>query len=143
MSKQKIKILWVEDNIGDILIIKEAFKEAGVSYQLNVVNDGVEAMDYLFRRGRYARAHRPDLIILDLNLPKKNGREVIKEIKADSSLADMPLVVLTTSSHEQDVLEGYDPKRCLYLIKPINFLAIVNSARQIQNFWLSIISGKQ
>ncbi len=142
MGKSMINILWVEDNVGDILLIKEAFNEAGVTHRLTVVNDGEEAMDYLFRRKPYVKARRPDLIILDLNLPKKSGREVIAEIKADSELSRIPLVVLTSSSHDQDVLHGYDPNRCLYLTKPSSFMAIVDMAKQIQSFWLSLAEQK-
>ena len=142
MGKSMINILWVEDNIGDILLIKEAFNEAGVIHRLTVVNDGEEAMDYLFRRRPYAEAQRPDLIILDLNLPKKSGREVIAEIKADSELAQIPLVVLTSSSHDQDVLAGLDPERSIYLVKPLSFAAIVDMAKQIHGFWLSLIDRK-
>jgi chemotaxis family two-component system response regulator Rcp1 len=143
MDKSIINILWVEDNVGDILLIKEAFNEAGVRHRLNVVNDGEEAMDYLYHRGRYARVHHPDLIILDLNLPKKSGREVIAEMKADSQLFRMPLVVLTSSSHDQDVLQGLDPKKSIYLVKPLSFAAIVNMAKQIQSFWLSLVDQKK
>jgi CheY-like chemotaxis protein len=142
MGKSMINILWVEDNVGDILLIKEAFNEAGVIHRLTVVNDGEEAMDYLFRRRPYVKAQRPDLIILDLNLPKKNGREVISEIKADLELARIQLVVLTSSSHDQDVLTGLDPQRSIYLVKPLSFAAIVDMAKQIQSFWLSLINQK-
>ena len=142
MGKSMINILWVEDNVGDILLIKEAFNEAGVIHRLTVVNDGEEAMDYLFRRRSYVKAQRPDLIILDLNLPKKSGREVIAEIKADSELSQIPLVVLTSSSHDQDVLTGLDPQRSIYLVKPLSFAAIVDMAKQIQSFWLSLINQK-
>jgi len=128
----------VEDNIGDILLIKEAFKQAGLSHRLNVVNDGVDALNYLFRRGRFARASRPDLVILDLNLPKKTGREVIADIKTDPSLSRIPLVVLTSSNSDQNVLDGCDPKRSLYLVKPLSFQGLVDSAKQIQSFWLSL-----
>jgi CheY-like chemotaxis protein len=138
MSKPVIRILWVEDNVGDILLIKEAFKQAGLSHRLNVVNDGVDAVDYLFRRGHFARAGRPDLVILDLNLPKKSGREVAGEIKTDQSLSQIPLIVLTSSSHDQDVLAGYDPKRCLYLVKPTSFQGLIDLAKQIQNFLLTL-----
>ena len=119
MSKSMINILWVEDNVGDILLIKEAFNEAGVIHRITVVNDGEEAMDYLYRRKPYAKAQRPDLVILDLNLPKKSGREVITDIKTDSELSQIPLVVLTSSSHDQDVLHGLDPKKAIYLVKPL------------------------
>lgn len=138
MAEQKYKILWVEDNIGDILLIKEAFNEASIDYHLIVVNDGADAMKFLTRQGRYAHVRRPDLIILDLNLPKKNGREVIRDIKADSSLVGIPIVVLTTSNSDQHVLEGYDPKRCLYLVKPLSFTALVDVAKQIHSFLLTI-----
>lgn len=138
MSKPTTKILWVEDNISDILLIKEAFREAELHFNLNVVEDGVEAMNFLFRRGRYARSHRPDLIILDLNLPKKSGREVIKDIKADSLLSEIPLVVLTSSNRDQDVLEGLNPEHSLYLVKPSNFDALVDLAKRIHSFLQSV-----
>jgi two-component system response regulator len=138
MSKASTRILWVEDNISDILLIKEAFREAGFNSKLTVVEDGVEAVNFLFRRGKYSRSHRPDLIILDLNLPKKNGREVIEDMKADSTLMEIPLVVLTSSKHEQDVLTGLNPERCLYLVKPISFEAIIDLAKQIKEFLLTV-----
>ena len=140
MSKAIIRILWAEDNIGDILLIKEAFRYAGLSYQLNVVKDGAEAMDFLLRRGRFSRSHRPDLVILDLNMPKKSGREVINDIKADTSLSDIPLVVLTSSTADRDAIDGLDPKHSLYLVKPSSFIALVNLAKQIHNF-LSSLTG--
>jgi CheY-like chemotaxis protein len=143
MSKPAARILWVEDNIGDILLIKEAFEQAGFSHRLTVVNDGADAIDFLFRRGRYTHVRRPDLIILDLNLPKKTGREIIEEIKTDSALFEIPLVVLTTSTYDQHVLEGCDPKRCLYLVKPLSFQALIDLAKQIQSFWLSLTGSKQ
>ena len=143
MSKLAARILWVEDNIGDILLIKEAFEQAGFSHYLTVVNDGADAMDFLFRRGQYTHARRPDLIILDLNLPKKTGREIIEEIKTDSALFEIPLVVLTTSTYDRNVLDGFDPKRCLYLVKPLSFQALVDLAKQIQSFWLSLTGTKQ
>jgi len=143
MSKLAARILWVEDNIGDILLIKEAFEQAGFSHHLTVVNDGADAIDFLFRRGQYTHARRPDLIILDLNLPKKTGREIIEEIKTDSALFEIPLVVLTTSTYDRNALDGFDPKRCLYLVKPLSFQALVDLAKQIQNFWLSLTSTKQ
>lgn len=134
MSKSPIKVLWAEDNIGDVLLINEAFEIAGISQHLNVVGDGEEAMNFLFRRGKYSHVSRPDLIILDLNLPKKSGREIIDEIKTDPELMKVPLVVLTTSSADHDVLDGLNPKRCLYLVKPISFQALIDLAKQIQNF---------
>lgn len=142
MSKPTTRILWVEDNISDILLIKEAFRQAELRLHLNVVEDGVEAVNFLFRRGRYARSRRPDLIILDLNLPKKNGLEVIKDIKTDSLLQEIPLVVLTSSSKDRDVLDGLNPERCLYLVKPSSFDALVDMAKQIQSFLASVTGQK-
>lgn len=134
MAKQAIKILWVEDNVGDVLLIKEAFQEAGLTHKFNVFNNGQDALDFLFRRHRYVNAARPDLIILDLNMPRKNGREVIEEISDKPELLSIPLVILTTSKTEQSVLDGLNPQRCLYLIKPSNFSALIELARQIQDF---------
>lgn len=143
MNKPTTRILWAEDNISDILLIKEAFREADIRFHLNVVEDGVDAENYLFRRGRYARARRPDLIILDLNMPKKSGREVIKDIKGDSSLSEIPLVVLTSSSHDKDVLDGLNPERSLYLVKPSSFDALVDLAKRIHSFLLTVTNEKQ
>jgi CheY-like chemotaxis protein len=142
MNKPTTRILWAEDNISDILLIKEAFRQADVRLRLKVVDDGEEAENYLFRRGRYIRARRPDLVIIDLNMPKKNGREVIKDIKADSSLSEIPLVVLTSSKVDRDVLDGLNPERCLYLVKPLSFDALVDMAKQIQSFMESVTSRK-
>ncbi len=142
MSKDSVRVLWVEDSIGDILLIKEAFEQVKFPLRLHVVNDGVEATDFLFCRGRYVHALHPELIILDLNLPKKNGREVISEIKTDPELSKIPLIVLTTSSSEQDVLTGLDPKRSIYLVKPMSFDALVNLAKQIHDFWLALLPAE-
>jgi CheY-like chemotaxis protein len=136
MSKRAIRILWAEDNIGDILLIKEAFEQAGFHHNLNVFDDGVEAADFLFHRGRYAHAQLPELIILDLNMPIKNGREVIEEIKTDPALMRIPLVVLTSSREDIDALDGLDPKRCLYLVKPTTFQNFIEMAKRINKFWL-------
>jgi chemotaxis family two-component system response regulator Rcp1 len=136
-----IEILLVEDNPGDVVLTKEALKQAEVKHRLNVVQDGVDAVDFLFRRGQYAEAPRPDLILLDLNLPRKNGRDVIAEIKAESSLRTTPLVVLTSSHHEEDALDGYNPARCLYMVKPPTFNAFTDAIRQIEQFWRAATSG--
>jgi chemotaxis family two-component system response regulator Rcp1 len=138
MSKAGIRILWAEDSISDILLIKEAFRQAGLKHRLNVVSNGVEALDFLFRRARFTHALTPELIIIDLNMPKKTGREVIQEIKADPALSKIPLVVLTSSNSDQDVLEGLDSKHSIYLVKPATFEALVELAKQINSFWLSI-----
>jgi two-component system, chemotaxis family, response regulator Rcp1 len=138
MGNPTIRILWAEDNIGDILLIKEAFEQAGLHHHLNVVDDGVEATDFLFHRGRYAHALPPELIILDLNMPKKNGREVIQDIKISPALLQIPLVVLTSSKDDLDVFDGLDSKHCLYLVKPTTFQALIELAKQINDFWLSV-----
>ena len=143
MRKLEIRILWAEDSIGDILLIKEAFRQADLKPVLIVVNDGVEVLDYLFRKGRFARARRPDLIILDMNMPKKGGREVIAEIKTDAAISCIPIVVLTTSDHDQDVLHDFDPKRCLYVVKPSGFQALVEMAKQIHSFWETLTPPQQ
>jgi two-component system, chemotaxis family, response regulator Rcp1 len=143
MSKRAIRILWAEDSISDILLIKDAFEQAGLGHNLNVFEDGVEATDFLFHRGRYAHAMLPELIILDLNMPRKNGREVIEDIKTDPALMQIPLVVLTSSRDDIDVLHGLDPKRCLYLVKPTTFQNLVEMAKQINDFWLSLANPDQ
>lgn len=136
---ESVEILLVEDNPGDVRLTKEAFKDSKLHNNLSVVQDGVEAMAFLRREGRYADAPRPDLILLDLNLPKKDGREVLEEIKYDDDLKRIPVVILTTSSDEKDVLESYNLYANCYITKPVDltqFLAIVQS---IQNFWFSIV----
>ena len=143
MDKSAIRILWAEDNLGDILLVKEAFKQAGLAPHLNVVDNGVEATDFLFRRGRYAHALLPELIILDLNMPRKTGREVIEEIKTNPALMQIPLVVLTSSTDDIDVLDGLDPKRCLYLVKSTTFHDLVETAKRINKFWLFLTNPDQ
>lgn len=138
MTKRSAKILWIEDNIADVILIKEALKKIGLIHHLYVVNDGIEALDFLFRRGRFESVSVPDLIILDLNLPKKSGREVLQEIKADPVLFKIPLVILTTSNHDRDALEGFDPARSLYLVKPLTFAALIELGKQIRDFLLSL-----
>ena len=138
MSTRTISILWAEDNIGDILLIKEAFRQAGLLHDLTVVDDGVEATDFLFHRGRYIHTPLPELIILDLNMPKKTGREVIQDIKTSPALLQIPLVILTSSKDDLDVFEGLDAKRCLYLVKPQTFQGLIDLAKQINDFWFSI-----
>ncbi len=133
------RILLVEDNPGDVRLTEEALKEGKIMNKLSVVNDGVEAMDYLRRRGRYADSDRPDLILLDLNLPKKNGREVLAEIKSDESLRRIPVVILTVSRAEEDILKSYDLHANCYISKPIDFDQFIKVVRTIENFWFSIV----
>ena len=134
-----IEVLLVEDSPGDVRLTREAFKDAKVLINLSVASDGVEAMAFLNREGDHALAPRPDLILLDLNLPKKDGREVLEEIKQNSELMSIPVVVLTTSASEEDVLRSYRLHANCYITKPVGlegFLKVVNS---IDNFWLSVV----
>jgi two-component system, chemotaxis family, response regulator Rcp1 len=132
-------ILLVEDNPGDVRLTREALKEGKISNDLNVVGDGVEALAYLRREGRYAAAERPDLILLDLNLPKKDGREVLQEIKVDGDLKKIPVVVLTTSAAERDVLKAYDLHANCYITKPVDLEQFIRVVQLIEDFWLTIV----
>jgi chemotaxis family two-component system response regulator Rcp1 len=134
-----IQILLVEDNPGDVRLTQEALKEGKILHQMHVAPDGLEAMAYLKREGKYTEAPRPDLIFLDLNLPKKDGREVLNEIKTDPTLRRIPVVILTTSRDEQDVLRSYNLYANAYVTKPVGleqFLAVV---RSVEDFWLTVV----
>ena len=136
---QPVEILLIEDNPGDIRLTQEALKDARMSNNLSVAEDGVEALAYLRGEGPHAGAPRPDLILLDLNLPRIDGREILEEIKADANLRRIPVVVLTTSSDEQDIAACYDLHANCYITKPVDlnqFLAILKS---IQHFWFGIV----
>ena len=134
-----IEILLVEDSAADVLLTEEALQEAKVLNRLSVVRDGVEAMDFLRQRGQYAEAPRPDLILLDLNLPRKDGREVLAEIKADPVLHRIPVVVLTTSEAEEDVLKSYDLHANCYITKPVDLAQFLDVLRVVEDFWLTIV----
>jgi chemotaxis family two-component system response regulator Rcp1 len=134
-----IEILLVEDNPGDVRLTQEVLKEGRIHNTLNVVGDGVEALDFLHRRGAYADAKPQELILLDLNLPKMNGREVLAEIKKDPALKHIPVVVLTTSSAEQDVASAYDLHANCYITKPVDLGQFVKVVQSIEDFWLSIV----
>lgn len=134
-----IEILLVEDSPSDIDLTREALEDTRVHNNLSVVNDGVEALAFLRREGRYAESPHPDLILLDLNLPKKDGREVLAEIKADPDLRRIPVVVLTTSEAEQDILESYNLYANCYVKKPVDLDAFINVVRSIDSFWLAIV----
>jgi CheY-like chemotaxis protein len=134
-----VELLLVEDNPGDVELTREALEEARVRNRLSVVDDGVQALAFLRRTGRYADAPRPDLVLLDLNLPRKDGREVLAEIKADPELRRIPVVVLTTSEAERDVLAAYELHANAYIVKPVDldqFLAVV---RSVEGFWLTVV----
>lgn len=134
-----IEILLVEDNPGDVRLTKESFKEAKVRNKLDVVEDGVEAMAFLRREGKYGDAPRPDLILLDLNLPKKDGREVLGEIKTDEDLRRIPVVVLTVSKADEDILKAYNLNANCYITKPIGLKQFIKVVKTIEEFWLTIV----
>ena len=134
-----IDILLVEDNPGDVRLTIEALKDGKVRNRLSVAGDGVEALAFLRREGKHADAPRPDVIMLDLNLPKKDGREVLAEIKEDESLRRIPVVVLTTSSSEQDILKTYNLHANCYITKPVDLEQFIQVVRGIEDFWLTIV----
>ena len=129
----------VEDNPGDVRLTLEALKEGKVRNNLHTVEDGEEAMKFLRRQGPYAKAPRPDLVLLDLNLPKKNGREVLAEIKDDPDLKRIPVVILTVSEAEQDIIKSYNLHANCYITKPVNLEQFIKVVRSIEDFWLSIV----
>ncbi len=139
IETRPIEILLVEDNPSDVRLTVEALKEAKVRNNLHIVTDGEEAMDSLYRRGKYKNATHPDLILLDLNLPKKDGREILAEIKKDTALKRIPIVILTTSSAEEDILRAYDLHANCYITKPVDFDQFMKVVQSIENFWLTIV----
>ena len=139
MMVRPIELLLVEDSEPDVRLTKEALHEAKVKNRLSVVEDGVEAMEFLHRQGRHADAPRPDLILLDLNLPRKDGRQVLKEIKADDSLKRIPVVILTTSKNEEDVLRAYDLHANCYITKPVDFNRFMEVVKSVEDFWLTVV----
>ena len=134
-----VEILLVEDNPGDVRLTQEALKESKVTNNLSVAEDGVEALAFLKREGKYADAPRPDLLLLDLNLPKKDGRELLEEIKVDDNLKRIPVVVLTTSKAEEDIIRMYDQHANCYITKPIDFDQFIEVIKSIEDFWLTIV----
>jgi chemotaxis family two-component system response regulator Rcp1 len=134
-----VDILLVEDNAGDVRLTREALKEAKFRNQLHVVSDGVEAIEFLRRQGSHASAVRPHLILLDLNLPRKDGREVLAEIKLDPDLRRIPVVVLTTSEAEQDILKAYDLHANCYISKPVDIDQFMTVVKAIEDFWVTIV----
>jgi CheY-like chemotaxis protein len=143
MTKMKghpVEILLVEDSPSDTEMTVEALREAKVRNHLSVVEDGVQALEFLHRQGKYGGAPRPDLILLDLNLPRKDGREVLAEIKSDHHLKTIPVVVLTTSRAEQDVLQAYKYHANCYITKPVDFEQFLNVVHSIESFWLMLVT---
>ena len=136
---QRFEILLVEDNPGDVLLTREAFQEGRLAHHLSVVEDGEEAIRFLRQEGKHASAPRPDLILLDLNLPKKDGRELLAEVKGDPVLRHIPVIVLTTSDAEQDVWRAYKLHANCYLTKPVQMEEFLNKIRSVEEFWLTVV----
>ena len=139
MNIEPIDILLVEDSPGDVRLTKEALKESKVLNKLHVVNDGVEALKFLQRQDGFSAAPRPDIILLDLNLPKRDGREVLAEIKDDSSLKKIPVVILTTSQEERDIIRSYELHANCYITKPVDLEQFMTVIKSIEDFWLTIV----
>lgn len=136
---RQVEILLVEDNPGDVRLTEEVLKEGKIFSRLSVVEDGMQAIDFLHRQGRFARVPRPDLILLDLNLPRKSGREVLEEIKLSADFRRIPVVVLTTSQSEDDILRAYDFHANCYITKPIDLEQFIKVVRSIEAFWLTTV----
>lgn len=134
-----IEILLVEDSPGDVRLTREALRDAKVQNHLHVALDGIEAMNFLGRDGTHAKAPRPDLILLDLNLPRMSGREVLEQIKQDSELMSIPVVILTTSAAEEDVIRSYRLHANCYITKPVDLDQFIKVVKSIDNFWLAIV----
>jgi CheY-like chemotaxis protein len=134
-----IRLLMAEDDPEDQMLVRKAFAKARLSNELTIVNDGEELMDYLHRRPPYETAHRPDLLLLDLNMPRMDGREALREIKADPLLRAIPVIVLTTSSADEDILRSYDLGVNSYIQKPVTFPKLVELVTELGNYWFKIV----
>ncbi|WP_442944724.1 response regulator [Nostoc sp.] len=134
-----IEVLLVEDNPGDAQLTRIALEDSKISIHLNVVEDGVEAMAFLRKQEKYAKVAHPHIVLLDLNLPRKDGREVLAEIKGDKNLKRIPVVILTTSQAEEDILKAYNLSANCYITKPVDFDQFVNIVQSIENFWFAIV----
>lgn len=139
MSATPVEILLVEDNEPDVVLTQEAFEEADIPSALHVASDGVEALQFLRREGKYAAAPRPDVILLDINMPRKNGLEVLAELKADPELRSIPVVVLTTSQADEDILRSYQSHASSYIVKPVDFEQFYSAIETLGKYMLSIV----
>jgi CheY-like chemotaxis protein len=139
MTITPIEILMIEDNEGDVFMTTEAFKTAKVSNNLSVVRDGAEAMAFLRHEGKFANAPRPDLILLDLNLPGRDGRQILSDIRSDPGLGTLPVVILTSSKAEQDVVKMYELHANCYIVKPVDFERLLEVVGAIETFWLTVV----
>jgi len=140
LEKRPVVILMVEDNPTDVLIAREGFAGANMANTLCVADDGIEAIEFLNQRGKYASAPRPDLIVLDLNMPRKNGQEVLAEIKSDVRLKNIPVVILTTSKSQDDISRAYGLHANCYISKPVDFDDFTEVVQRIQDFWFSLVT---
>ncbi|TAM60585.1 response regulator [bacterium] len=139
MTIQTIEVLLVEDSPSDARLTQEAFKDGKIRNNLSIVGDGAEALDYLFRKGKHVEARRPDLVLLDLNLPKVDGREVLRRVKSDPHLGSIPVVILTTSEAEEDVAKAYEYHANCYIRKPVDLARFLEIVSVIENFWLTVV----
>ena len=139
MNKMEIDVLLVEDSEADAVMVEESLQDSKLKVNLQIVQDGVEALDYLYKRGGYQEVSTPDIIILDLNLPRKDGREVLEEIKEDKYLRFIPVVVLTTSSDEADIYRSYNLHANCYITKPLDFEQFAKIVGSIEDFWFTIV----
>jgi CheY-like chemotaxis protein len=137
--RDPIEILLAEDNPGDVRLTEKAFEQGGVINNLHVVNDGVEAMQFLHSEGDYADTPRPDLILLDLNMPRKDGKEVLADVKSDPEFKRIPVVILTSSEAEEDIVRSYDLHANAYMTKPVDFDGFLDVVESIEQFWLSVV----
>jgi chemotaxis family two-component system response regulator Rcp1 len=140
LAVRPFEILLVEDNLGDVRLTQEALKDTKVRNTMHVVEDGAAALDFLYRRDAFQTARRPDLILMDLNLPKKNGREVLEQIKQDQHLRSIPVVILTTSHAEEDIMCAYRLHANCYITKPVEFMQFTRVVQAIEEFWLTIVT---
>lgn len=138
-NSESIEILLVEDNDGDARLAKEAMRDSKIRNNLHHVIDGEEALEFLYKRGRFSNSPTPDLILLDLNLPKKDGREVLQEIKKDEALKSIPVVILTVSNAEEDILKSYNLHANCYITKPLDLEQFIKVVKSIEDFWFSIV----
>ncbi len=138
-GSRPIEILLVEDNPGDVRLMMETFREGKIANRISVVEDGVEALNFLRKKGKYSAVPRPDLILLDLSLPRKNGQEVLAEIKQDAQLKRIPVCVITSSAAEKDIIQAYDNYVNCYLTKPVGLEQFIGVVRSVEDFWLSIV----
>ena len=140
LSTSAIRVLLVEDNPGDVRLTREALRDGKMAMRISVAPDGVEAMAYLRREGRYAGAERPDLILLDLNLPRKDGREVLREVRSDPALREIPVVVVTASEEERDIGRVHDLDVACFITKPVGLDQFMSIIHSIQSFWLEVVT---